>query len=84
MHFLSTKHKFFKSKLKTWNNEIFDNVHNHVKMGEQELHVIQEQIQFNGYSDAFSARKMLKLSYKMHGIGKIGFGKKWLRFIGTQ
>ncbi|PNX69950.1 hypothetical protein L195_g057000, partial [Trifolium pratense] len=51
MYILNTKLKRLKEKLKVWNKESFGNIHDHVKVAENQLHDIQLQIQSNGHSD---------------------------------
>ena len=48
MFILSTKIKTLKEKFKTWNKEVFGNVHEFVKNAEQNLQQVQEHIQLNG------------------------------------
>ena len=65
MFVLNKKLKILKHKLKLWNKEVFGNVHDHVKVAEQKLHEIQEQIQVNGHSEVFleaekNAQKILE------------------------
>ncbi|PNX72820.1 ribonuclease H, partial [Trifolium pratense] len=52
MFVLSKKLKMLKDKLKVWNKECFGNVHDYVKVSEQHLQQVQDQIQNNGHSDA--------------------------------
>jgi uncharacterized protein YfkK (UPF0435 family) len=49
MYVLNFKLKRLKLKLKSWNSEIFGNVHDYVKEAEKELQDIQDQIQDNGH-----------------------------------
>jgi len=51
MYILSPKLKLIKEKLKTWNKEVFGNIHVLVKEGEQKLNVIQEEINRNDNND---------------------------------
>jgi mannosylglycoprotein endo-beta-mannosidase len=52
MYILSTKLKRLKAHLKTWNKEVFGNVHSFVKVAEDELLAVQNQIHTNGHNDA--------------------------------
>lgn len=49
---LSTKLKNLKSKLKTWNKEVYGNIHEHVHSAETNLQLIQNLINTNGHTDA--------------------------------
>ncbi|MCI08111.1 RNA-directed DNA polymerase (Reverse transcriptase), partial [Trifolium medium] len=52
MYVLNVKLKRLKDKLKTWNKEVFGNVHSYVKDAEKSLQHIQSQIHLDGHSDA--------------------------------
>jgi hypothetical protein len=48
---LNTKLKNLKSKLKTWNKEVYGNIHEHVNLDETDLQHIQNLINTNGHTD---------------------------------
>ncbi|KEH21479.1 hypothetical protein MTR_7g406750 [Medicago truncatula] len=52
---LSTKLKRLKLVLKTWNKEVFGNIHTYVNEAENELSNIQAQIQSSGHTDQLMA-----------------------------
>ncbi|MCH99565.1 RNA-directed DNA polymerase (Reverse transcriptase), partial [Trifolium medium] len=54
MYILTSKLKLLKDHLKTWNKQIFGNVHSFVKEAEEELNIIQNQIHSNGINDTLS------------------------------
>jgi hypothetical protein len=51
MYILNTKLKRLKDKLRTWNKEVFGNVHAYVNDAEMQLQEIQSQLQTEGYTD---------------------------------
>ncbi|XP_024630529.1 uncharacterized protein [Medicago truncatula] len=51
MYILTKKLKLLKDRLKSWNVNVFGNVHQYVKQAEQNLHAIQNQIQLTNPSD---------------------------------
>lgn len=51
MFVLSQKLKSLKSALKSWNKDVFGNVHELVRDAEAQLHLIQNQIDTSGHSD---------------------------------
>ncbi|MCH85398.1 RNA-directed DNA polymerase (Reverse transcriptase), partial [Trifolium medium] len=57
MFILTSKLKLLKDHLKTWNKQVFGNVHSFVKEAEEELSNIQNQIQSNGINDALRDRE---------------------------
>lgn len=62
MFILSSKLKAFKLKLKDWNANVFGNVHDRVNAAMQNLNLIQDQIDRNGYSDSpFDQEKMAQV-----------------------
>ncbi|KAK2416761.1 hypothetical protein QL285_039128 [Trifolium repens] len=52
MFILTRKLKILKEQLKSWNKDVFGNVHSYVKVAEDDLAQIQNQIQLNGYSSS--------------------------------
>lgn len=54
MFVLSEKLKILKNNSNIWNKETFGNVHYLVSDVEDELHLVQAKIQFDGYSDNLS------------------------------
>jgi hypothetical protein len=52
MFILTRKLKILKEQLKSWNKDVFGNVHSYVKVAEDDLALIQNQIQLNGYSSS--------------------------------
>lgn len=62
MFILSPKLKALKLKLKDWNVNVFGNVHARVNAAIQNLNLIQEQIDRNGFSDSlFDQEKMAQV-----------------------
>jgi hypothetical protein len=51
MYILNTKLKRLKDKLRTWNKEVFGNVHAYVNDADMQLQEIQSQLQTEGYTD---------------------------------
>jgi len=51
MQILSQKLKILKGELKTWNKNVFGNIHINVKNSVQKLDAIQEDINISGYND---------------------------------
>ncbi|MCH88626.1 endonuclease/exonuclease/phosphatase family protein, partial [Trifolium medium] len=48
---LNQKLKALKMRLKTWNKDVFGNIHTNVQSAESKLHQIQNQIHMNGCTD---------------------------------
>lgn len=57
MQILSQKLKILKGELKTWNKNVFGNIHINVKNSVEKLDAIQEDINISGYKN-----KMQKLN----------------------
>ncbi|WJX32857.1 hypothetical protein P8452_21136 [Trifolium repens] len=59
MFVLCKKLKILKEKLKEWNKSTFGDIHNNVKVSEQNLQNIQHQIDLNGHNDSLMQQEKL-------------------------
>ncbi|WJX67284.1 hypothetical protein P8452_51763 [Trifolium repens] len=77
MFILNSKLKRLKDKLKTWNRDVFGNVHSYVHEAEQALNNIQNQIQNVGHSDnLMSMEKIAQINLDKALNIQEEFGKK--------
>ena len=66
MFVMNKKLKFLKEKLKTWNRNIFGNVHANVTVAEQKLQDIQKLIEDTSYTEfLMNQEKSLQLELEL-------------------